>query len=99
MNETSSFVGDSLKILVIDEVDRLLDMGFRDTIDQIMRNLPNTMQTMLFSATIGKTLKEMARVNLKKDHEYICIHDFDSIESLANEYNPNESAEDKALTE
>lgn len=44
------------------------------------------MQTMLFSATIGKTLKEMVRVNLNKDHEYICLHDFDSIESLANDY-------------
>lgn len=50
---------------------------------------------MLFSATIGKSLKDMARVNLKKEHEYICIHDFDSIESKANDYND----EDKALTE
>ena len=41
----------------------------------------------------------MTRVHLKPNHEYICIHDFDSIESLANDYNPNASAEDKALTE
>jgi ATP-dependent RNA helicase DDX10/DBP4 len=54
---------------------------------------------MLFSATIGKSLKDMARVNLKNDYEYICIHDFDSIESLANDYQPGENAEDKALTE
>ncbi len=53
---------------------------------------------MLFSATVGKTLKDMARVNLKKEYEYICIHDFDSIESLANDYQAG-SAEDKALTE
>ena len=46
---------------------------------------------MLFSATIGKDLKELARVNLKSDYEYICIHDFDSIESLANDYNAKES--------
>lgn len=52
---------------------------------------------MLFSATIGKTLKDLARVNMKPGYEYICIHDFDSIESLANDYQAN--AEDKALTE
>ena len=54
MNESEGFDPSSLKILVFDEVDRLLDMGFKDTIDQIMRNLPKNTQTMLFSATIGK---------------------------------------------
>jgi len=54
---------------------------------------------MLFSATVGKTLKELARVNLKSEYEYICIHDFDSIESMANEYQPNQSAEDKMITD
>jgi len=41
---------------------------------------------MLFSATVGHKLKELARVNLKAQYEYICIHDFDSIESRANDY-------------
>lgn len=54
---------------------------------------------MLFSATVGKSLKDLARLNLKKEYEYICIHDFDSIESLANVYNPNQSAEDKVITD
>lgn len=54
---------------------------------------------MLFSATVGKTLKDLARVNLKEGYEYICIHDFDSIESLANDYQPNQSAEDRAIVE
>ena len=40
MDETHDFNGDNLKCLVLDEVDRLMDMGFKDTIDQIMRNLP-----------------------------------------------------------
>jgi superfamily II DNA/RNA helicase len=33
MDETASFNGDNLKVLVMDEVDRLLDMGFKDSID------------------------------------------------------------------
>ncbi len=53
---------------------------------------------MLFSATIGKQLKDLARVNLKPNYEYVCIHDFDSIESRANDFEP-QSAEDKALAE
>ena len=63
----------------------------------MFKNLPKKVQTILFSATIGKTLKDMARVNLKDNYEYICLHDFDSIESLANDYTGG--AEDKALTE
>lgn len=99
MNESEGLDTSNLKMLVIDEVDRLLDMGFKETIDQIMRNLPRKTQTMLFSATVGKTLKDMMKLNLKPEHEYICIHDYDSIESLANEYNPNASAEDRIITD
>ena len=33
MDETAMFSGDNLQMLVLDEVDRLLDMGFKDTID------------------------------------------------------------------
>jgi ATP-dependent RNA helicase DDX10/DBP4 len=39
-DETSTFDGSSLKILVIDEVDRILDMGFKQQVDQIIQVLP-----------------------------------------------------------
>lgn len=35
----------------------------------------------MFSATIGKKIKDLMKVNLKKDHEYICIHDYAAIEN------------------
>jgi len=90
MDETSDFDGNNLKVLVIDEVDRMLDMGFKREVDEIMSNLPRKMQTLLFSATVTKSLRDLARLRLSKDAEFIQIHDFDTIEgrvsgSLADE--------------
>jgi superfamily II DNA/RNA helicase len=42
-----------------------------------MSNLPTKVQTLLYSATIGKQIKDLARTKLKRDHEYIQIHDFE----------------------
>ena len=83
----------------MDEVDRLMDMGFKETIDQIMRNIPKNVQTLLISATIGRKVKDLAKVNLKPNHEYICIHDFDSVEGMVNEFDPNTNPEDKVLAD
>jgi ATP-dependent RNA helicase RhlE len=44
----------------LDEGDRMLDMGFIDDIRHIVRHLPRTRQTMLFSATISSTIQKMA---------------------------------------
>ena len=68
-------------MLVIDEVDRILDMGFKREVDSIIQELPKKMQTLLFSATITRSLRELARLNLKEDPEYIQIHDFDTVET------------------
>ncbi len=45
-----------VKILVLDEADRMLDMGFIEDIDYILRRLPTNRQTSLFSATIDNTV-------------------------------------------
>ena len=52
---------DFVQVLVLDEADRMLDMGFSDQLARITRDLPSTRQTMVFSATISPSVKKLAQ--------------------------------------
>jgi superfamily II DNA/RNA helicase len=52
---------DRIAILVLDEADRMLDMGFQPQVDAIVRRLPRKRQTMFFSATLDGEVAELAR--------------------------------------
>jgi ATP-dependent RNA helicase RhlE len=51
---------DDLEILVLDEADRMLDMGFINDIRRIVKLLPERRQTLMFSATFSKEIRELA---------------------------------------
>jgi len=51
MDQTAAFEVDNLQMLVLDEADRIMDMGFQSSVDAIIEHLPKQRQTMLFSAT------------------------------------------------
>ncbi len=54
-----------VEMLVLDEADEMLDMGFADDIDAILAEVPDSRQTLLFSATLGPTITTIARKHLR----------------------------------
>jgi ATP-independent RNA helicase DbpA len=72
---------DQLKTLVLDEADRMLDMGFRDTLNAIISQLPAPRQTLLFSATFADETQQIAKritrdpvwIRADTDHDHTTI--------------------------
>ena len=74
MDQTASFHADNLQLLILDEADRILDMGFRKTVDAIIEHLPKQRQTLLFSATQTSSVRDLARLSLQSP-EYVAVHE------------------------
>jgi len=88
LDQTAAFDVGNLEMLVLDEADRIMDMGFQSSVDAIIEHLPKSRQTMLFSATQTKKVSYLARLSLR-DQEYVGVHEDASSatpESLVQHY-------------
>lgn len=74
LDQTAFFETHNLQMVVLDEADRIMDMGFQKTVDAIVGHLPPQRQTLLFSATQTKKVSDLARLSLQ-DPEYVAVHE------------------------
>ncbi len=77
---------DDVDVLVLDEADRLLDMGFTDEVNEIVKLCPPSRQTLLFSATMTKDIEALASLSLRRPVEVSADPLFDMARTLTQEF-------------
>jgi ATP-independent RNA helicase DbpA len=90
---------EALNTLVLDEADRMLDMGFYDDIAFIVRQCPGKRQTLLFSATYPEGIAELSRRFMRQPHEVKLLerHENDKIRQRFYEVSNDERLQAVAL--
>ncbi|MBD1572042.1 DEAD/DEAH box helicase [Vibrio sp. S17_S38] len=76
---------DEVEMLVLDEADRMLDMGFIEDINKILARLPKNIQNLLFSATLSNPVRELARTAIDEATE-ISIAKHSASKDSINQY-------------
>jgi len=79
------YLGDIFHV-VLDEADRMLDIGFRPDIERILRRVPDPHQTMLLSATISADVRKLAQRYMYRPVELNLSRDEPSVESIKQYY-------------
>ena len=75
----------SVSIVILDEADRMLDMGFAPSVNMILSRLPKKRQTMMFSATMPEEVKKLA-VKHMVDHEEVLVSKDELTLDLTEQY-------------
>ncbi|MDG6996186.1 MAG: DEAD/DEAH box helicase [Nitrososphaerota archaeon] len=75
-----------VRVVVLDEADRMLDMGFIEDVDYIMRELPNDSQTALFSATMPQEIMRLSNKYMNKPVNVLIDSDELSVEEIDQQY-------------
>merc|ERR1712111_193156 len=73
LQNTTGFFYKNLQCLIIDEADRILDVGFKEEMKRIVKYLPSKYQTCIFSATSTKKTEDLIKLALKKEPMYVGI--------------------------
>ncbi len=87
---------ENLKMIILDEADEMLNMGFREDINTILTKVPEEIQTILFSATMSKDILDITGkyqkdpVRIKITHKILTVP---SVEQYSLEVNPNNKLE------
>ncbi|KAI4388464.1 hypothetical protein MLD38_000786 [Melastoma candidum] len=74
------------KFLVLDEADRVLDVGFQEELGVVFRCLPKTRQTLLFSATMTSDLRMLLEISANKAYFYEAYEGFRTVDTLRQQY-------------
>jgi ATP-dependent RNA helicase DeaD len=77
---------DTLRVLVLDECDEMLSMGFQEEIEAIIQRTPETRQTLLFSATIPEGIARLARGYMREPERITLSQDFVGAEEIEHVY-------------
>ena len=77
---------DEVQYVILDEADRMLDMGFIDDIEWILQRVPKKRQTMLFSATLPVAIRELAQRYMHQPREAIISQDTLTVEATEQSY-------------
>jgi len=76
----------SVKVVVLDEVDRMLDRGFIDDIEYILSNVPTNRQTSLFSATIDQSVMNVCNRYMQKPEKILVSKDEIALTQISQYY-------------
>ena len=77
---------DGVKMVVLDEADRMLDMGFQEDIDYILSRTPREKQTAMFSATMPEQILELASQHMFNPEELLVSRDEIAVEEIEQLY-------------
>lgn len=86
LSNTKGFSLKSLKHLVLDEADKLLDMDFEQEIDQILKVIPRDRRTQLFSATMTNKVQKLQRACLVKPVKVEVASKYSTVDTLRQQY-------------
>ncbi|HEY3360151.1 MAG TPA: DEAD/DEAH box helicase, partial [Polyangia bacterium] len=81
-----TFDPSGLKVLVLDECDEMLSMGFQEEIEAIISRLPKERQTLLFSATIPEDIERIARRHMHDPQKISLSTDFIGVYEISHTY-------------